>query len=250
MTTDTSSRFRFGKILAGLVFITVGVILLLKQLGYYFPAWLISWPMLLIVIGLVLGAQQGFRNPGWIIVTAIGSVFLLDNLYPYAGILRFIWPVAIIGAGLLMIFSRHHPCKHRRWKQERLHQKEQSFVPTTASENDHAESIEAVAVFGGIKKTVFSKNFTGGEVVAFMGGVEINLTHADIQGRVRLEVTQVLGGTKLIVPSHWDVISEMSAVLGGIDDKRMPPPGAIDKGKVLVIEGTSILGGIEIQSYV
>ena len=35
------------------------------------------------------------------------------------------------------------------------------------------------------------------------GGAEINFMQADIQGRVELEVNQVFGGTKLIVPAHW-----------------------------------------------
>ncbi len=43
--------------------------------------------------------------------------------------------------------------------------------------------IDAVTVFGGVKKNILSKNFRGGDVTTFMGGTELNLTHADIQGR-------------------------------------------------------------------
>ena len=82
-----------------------------------------------------------------------------------------------------------------------------------------------------------------------MGGAEINMMQADIQGKVALEITQVMGGTKLIVPSHWRIqTSEVVSILGGIDDKR-PVQGNIDENKVLVISGTSILGGLEIKSY-
>jgi hypothetical protein len=41
----------------------------------------------------------------------------------------------------------------------------------------------------------------------------------------------------------------MTAVLGGIEDKRVLQPGLLSPGKVLFIEGTSVLGGIEIHSY-
>ena len=38
-----------------------------------------------------------------------------------------------------------------------------------------------------------------------MGGAEINLMKADMQKPINLEVNNVFGGTKLIVPSNWDV---------------------------------------------
>jgi predicted membrane protein len=93
-----------------------------------------------------------------------------------------------------------------------------------------------------------SKNFRGGEIVNFFGGSEINLMQADINGRVHLEVVQVFGGTKIIVPSNWTVHSEMVAIFGGIEDKR-PPQLNVAAEKVLVIQGTSIFGGIDIKSF-
>ncbi|HZH94371.1 MAG TPA: LiaF domain-containing protein, partial [Flavisolibacter sp.] len=104
-------------------------------------------------------------------------------------------------------------------------------------------------VFGGIKKIVLSKNFKGGDLVNFMGGSEINLTQADFSGRIRIETTNVFGGTKLIVPPTWDVQSEVVAVFGGVDDKRQLIGTGVDPNKVLVIEGTCIFGGIEIRSF-
>ena len=62
------------------------------------------------------------------------------------------------------------------------------------------------------------------------------------------EGTQIFGGTKIIVPAHWEVKSDMTAIFGGIDDKRAPSP-TVDHSKVLVLDGTSIFGGIELVSY-
>jgi predicted membrane protein len=100
---------------------------------------------------------------------------------------------------------------------------------------------------GGSKKIIVSKNFQGGEILTFMGGAEINLVQADIQGRAVLEVTQVMGGIKLVVPANWTVISELAVIMGGIDDKRLVQTQVPDK--LLVIKGTSIMGGLEIKSY-
>jgi hypothetical protein len=96
---------------------------------------------------------------------------------------------------------------------------------------------------------VVSKNFKGGEIVAVFGGAEIDFSHADIQGVVKLEATNILGGTKLIVPPTWDVQSEMVAILGGVEDKRRIQPEMIDRNKRLVLMGTALLGGLEVKSY-
>lgn len=82
-----------------------------------------------------------------------------------------------------------------------------------------------------------------------MGGAEVNLLKADIQRAVKLEVTNIFGGTKLIVPSNWDVKNEVTAVFGGIEDKRNIATGVTDPGKVLVLHGTCVFGGIEVINY-
>ena len=60
--------------------------------------------------------------------------------------------------------------------------------------------IDATTILGGIHKNILSKNFKGGDITIFMGGAEINLSQADIQGTASLDITQIMGGTKIIVP--------------------------------------------------
>lgn len=119
-------------------------------------------------------------------------------------------------------------------------------VPPPHSDDDYLDN---VAVFGSINKTILSKDFKGGEIVNIFGGAELDFTQADIQGRVVIEITQVFGGTKLLVPSNWKVISDMSAVFAGIDDKRIKTPASAESSKILVLKGTSIFAGIDIRSY-
>jgi len=105
-----------------------------------------------------------------------------------------------------------------------------------------------VTIFSSVKKKVFSKNFKGGDVVSIFGGAEINLSQADFNGTIAIEVVQIFGGTKLIIPPHWQIRSEMVAIFGGIEDKR-PPQMHYDEDKVVVLNGTTFFGGIEIKSY-
>jgi predicted membrane protein len=234
-----------GKVLGGIILVAVGAVLLARQLGFEFPAWLFTWPVMLIVIGLYIGARHLFRNPGWIVLVTIGGIFLIDRLYADINIATFFWPLFIIAAGILMIFKPHR----KTWNRQALYDHTDTHeFPVEQEEVIKEDFLDSVSIFGGVKKNIISKNFKGGEITCIMGGAEINLSQADIQGRVTLEVTQVLGGTKLIVPSHWDVQPEMVAVLGGVEDKRQLQSN-VAEDKVLILKGTSVLGGIEIKSF-
>ena len=117
------------------------------------------------------------------------------------------------------------------------------------SGDDHLDS---TVIFGGVKKNIISKNFRGGEAVTVFGGTEINLTQADVSGPIVLDLTQVFGGTKLIVPPHWKIQSQdLVCILGGVEDKRpiMSDPSSVSDSKVLVLKGTCILGWIDIKSF-
>ena len=109
------------------------------------------------------------------------------------------------------------------------------------------EVIEISSVMGGVKRRIFSKNFRGGRVTNFLGGVELDLTQADINGTAVINLLEVLSGLKLIVPAGWQVRSEVNNVLGGLEDKRNKSEVISDK--TLVLTGTCILSGIEIKSY-
>jgi len=109
--------------------------------------------------------------------------------------------------------------------------------------------VEATAIFGGSHQTVFSKNFKGGDVTAVFGGADINLTQADFNETVKLDVTAVFGGIKLIVPQNWAVRSNVTAIFGSVEDKRGSLMPNAEIQKTLILDGTAMFGGIEIKSF-
>jgi predicted membrane protein len=245
---------RSGKALVGLILLVIGCILLLQTLDLFFiPSWVLSWPVFLILIGCFIGARQGYNQPSAFMPIIIGLLFLSNRILPDMNLSRLFWPSMIIALGIWMITgkkNRRFPGSFGNWNNEsdpvqpgRLHIEPEGH-PGEAAE----DRIESVSIFGGVKKNIVSKNFKGGEIVNFFGGSEINLIQADINGRVNLEVVQVFGGTKIIVPANWTIHSEMVAIFGGIEDKRPPQPNAAGD-KILVIQGTSIFGGIDIKSF-
>ena len=111
-----------------------------------------------------------------------------------------------------------------------------SGITTEYETDEDAEYIEINAVFGSVNKLILSKNFKGGEINAFMGGAEINLLQADIKQTVQLEINNVFGGTKLLVPGNWDVKNEITAVFGGVEDKRNASISSPDPNKIIIIK--------------
>lgn len=230
-----------GRIFGGLLIVTIGILLLVREMGVYFPHWLFSWEMLLIAIGFYIGLRHSFSGFIWLILILIGSVFLLDDILPYMDIEDYAWPIIIISVGLFMIF------RPRRKPNESLF-KNWEANPKTGTSDDY---IDSVTVFGGMKKNIISKDFKGGELTTFFGGSELNLMQADVEHKIVLEVTQIFGGTKLIVPPNWRVHSEeLVSIFGGVDDKRPVQAGTPQENqRVLVLKGTCLFGGIDIKSY-
>ena len=96
---------------------------------------------------------------------------------------------------------------------------------------------------------LFSKNFQGGDLINIFGGSELDLIQADFNGTATIDLITIFGGTKLLVPSNWNVKSEAVTIFGGMDDKRKMQVTQEASGKTLLIRGTVIFGGIEIKSY-
>jgi hypothetical protein len=238
---ERQGNFGGGRAMGGLIIVIAGGLLLARQVGAELPYWLFSWKTALIGVGIYIGARHSFRQPGWLIPVAIGSVLLLEDLIPGMTIRQYVWPIIIICVGLFTIF------RPRRSSRKALNWWESKAGETNQSSEGFFES---VTVFGENKKNILSKDFKGGESVCVFGGAEINLTQADINGRISVELVQIFGGTRLIVPAHWKIeTEEVVSIFGGLNDKRQFQNTTIDQSKVLVLRGTCLFGGIDIKSF-
>ncbi len=260
------SRGGHRRIWTGLFLLAIGGALLLDQMGFPFPDWFFNWHMLLIIIGLFLGLRSGFHGAAWFILILVGSFYLFKDFNPLMPVDRFIWPSVMIGLGLLFILRphRHGPWTdkdYRHWRRPKPWDdwKDNKDKPgytgykgpnwSQAKESGMSDDyLDSTAIFGGSHKKIVTKNFRGGDVTSIMGGTEIDFSQADINGVAVLDVTQIMGGTKIIVPPHWEVRTHVNAVFAGFEDKRQQP-AVVNPDKVLILEGTSIFGGIELRNY-
>ena len=248
---DFEKRHTRGKIFGGILVVTVGTILLAREIGVEIPHWILSWKTLLIAIGLLTGIKHKFKNYSWLILVLIGSIFLVSDLYPELYIKPLLWPVLIIVIGLFIIFKPHRQrhTHENRFCRNRHRYKNPSHIPYSyVDSKSDEEFVDWVAVMGGIKKTVLSKNFKGGEITVVFGGAEINFSQADFEDKAIIEITQVFGGTKLIIPAHWEIKSELVSVFGNIEDKRPIQPNT-NSNKIRILKGNTFFGGIDIKSY-
>lgn len=247
---------------AGLIVLTVGVVLLLHGMDLiFFPWWLFRWPMILIIIGLIIGIKSNFENGAWLVLMLIGGLFLLNEINLFG---RHLWnygpAIAVIVLGVFLIFrslSRNSDTRHHGWHYPN-DRRTTSLGPDQPSANsekssfssvDGEDMIDMVNVFGGTKRKVFSKHFRGGETVNFFGGTHLDLTQADLENNTAaIEIVCVFGGVQLIVPSNWSIESRITTILGGLEDKR-PPVTSDPAGKRLVLTGVCVFGGVEIKSF-
>ena len=244
----------YNRVWGGLILIAAGGLLLAKKLGADIPNWVLSWHMLLIALGLLIGFKSNFKNAGGFIMILIGGGFLISDIIPNINIQDFVWPGILIILGIAFILKPRVNIPKRSWKKwsdhsMENHHKYEYNESSPFNMNDNAEFIEINAVFGGVKKIVLSKNFKGAEINAFMGGAEINLQQADIKQPVAIEVNNVFGGTKIFIPSNWDIKNEISTVFGGVEDKRSMNLPAPDITKSIILRGTCVFGGIEIKNF-
>jgi Predicted membrane protein (DUF2154). len=228
----------------GLLILIIGSLLFFDRLDLYdFPRWLFSFKTLLIVIGLGIGIKRKFEGIGWLVMILVGSFFLIDDIpgFPY-DIDRYAFPVGIIIVGSFIVFRALMGSSAR---ENRKTMWGDGIVSTDSGGEDW---FDITTVFGGAKKKVFSKKFRGGETTCIFGGSEIDLSQADIEGTVVIDVVQLFGGVKLIIPSNWELKSDMTVILGGLDDKRNTPK-AYTPEKKLVLTGFVMFGGVDIKSF-
>lgn len=250
--TDFKNRDN-SRIVGGLIIIAVGAVLLLRNTGVYFPRWLFSWPMILILVGIYSGFKHNFRNPSWMILIGIGTFFLVQKFIPGLSREPLFWPLVIIAGGVLfMLRPRKNPFVWTNDKdQNNLGGSNTTYLGTQSGVvPDASDTINVRSVFSGVKRSMLSKNFQGGNISSIFGGSEIDFTQADINGQVVIRFEVLFGGAKIIIPSHWAVQNEIDGVFHGVDDnRRFNPDAALNPGKVLILKGSVTFGGVEIRSY-
>ena len=82
-----------------------------------------------------------------------------------------------------------------------------------------------------------------------MGGAEIDLTKASLKDGASIDVFLLMGGAKIFVPKDWNVILDTANIMGDSKDNSPDDESVENDSKTLKINGTVIMGGLEVIRY-
>jgi predicted membrane protein len=245
---------------SGLVFVTVGAVFLLGNMGILDVGRIIRfWPVILIAAGLfkIVESGEDYAQSGGIFWVVVGGLFLLGNLGILRVAFRDLWPVVLIGIGALMLWRSALSRRTVRefsenptppGPSESRAGSETTGAPTEPRVATSSNSIlSAMAILGSVERRNNCQDFRGGSATAVMGRCEIDLRAAAITAPHEpvLEVFAMWGGIEVRVPPDWTVVSQVDPILGGYDDATQPPK---QESKRFVIRGSVIMGGIEVTN--
>jgi len=219
-----------GRMAFGLVLLALGLLWTFDNLDLVeaerITRW---WPALLLAWGLsrILGLFGRPRLLSGLVWSAIGGWLLLRVTGVVDRDLLEFWPLALIVVGSVIVYRA---VRGR----------------SPAADEDDAPQLSAFACLGGLERKVISAGFRGGEVSAVMGGAVIDLRPSRLEnGRAVIDVLALFGGIDLVVPEGWRIRSDVAAVLGGFDDKTLPPD--VPQAPTLIVRGIVALGGIDVK---
>jgi hypothetical protein len=116
-------------------------------------------------------------------------------------------------------------------------------VPSRGDED--SEELALVAILDGIELESRAATFRGGSMLAWFGGIEVDLHRAELAEGARLSLYAIFGGIEVTTPPGWRVESSAKAFMGGLDVPNAPD-GDPD-APVLIVEGAAVFGGIEVR---
>lgn len=218
-----------GRVLFGIILVTLGLGIILDNLGLWDFSSVISiwWPLILVLIGAVNLVDKKSNRGGDIALMLIG-IFILLYRRGIIGfnVLQFFWPALLIIAGIWILLGRNKFPKN-----------------ITVSE----DFVDYFVLFSGLENNNVSKNFKGGRIFAAFGGVNLDLRGAFIEGQeAELEVFAAFGGVDIKVPENWRVVIGGIPLFGAWENKTRVNQDIL--GPTLKIKCTVAFGGVEVKN--
>jgi predicted membrane protein len=225
-------RGAFYPLVIGALIVTFGLTLLANNLGWTDMRSVTRqfWPFALVIFGVASLFNEKPGSNFW------GLVLIVAGLWIYASQRDWIqvsfW--AVFGPTVLILIGGTVV-----WRAMVHHE------PKALSDDDPSGYINSFAVMSGNEHKPVTP-FSGANVGAVMGAVKLDLTSADLKGdEVAVDVFVIMGGIEIYAPRDWEVRSKVVNLMGATVDKRRP--AATPSGKVVVVRGFVLMGGLEIK---
>jgi predicted membrane protein len=255
-------RMTTPRFVLGVFLVLMGISLTLDQLGVVPAHHLMRfWPAILIVLGLSI-LQRGRRHGAvtglvmiiagtWLLLNTLGLVSL--NLW------EFLWPLILVVIGARIMMRSHRESSMDQQPPPPGSSNPSPVAPSPAGPSAFSSSPGGSAAGFPDHTSIFSfmsscrrrwanAPFRSAEATCLLGGFHLDLRNAVMgpDGSAQIEVLVVMGGINISVPPNWTVVSHVTPLLGGIDDKTRTTPST--PTQQLILRGTVVMGGIEITN--
>jgi predicted membrane protein len=220
------------QVIFGLMVVALGVIFTLDNLEVIDARdYLQYWPVGLVAVGILKLWHASRDGQGWfggLFFLAVGAWMLIERIVYVRIDARDILPLFLVFIGGYMV-----------WRGFGGQRRERS--------NDGHASFSGLAIMGGVSRRSNSQQFQGADLTAVMGGCEIDLRQASIVPGTEavIDVFALWGGVELKVPEDWTVVTRVTPLMGGVEDKTHVPQVG---DKRLVINGVVIMGGVVVKN--
>jgi hypothetical protein len=97
------------------------------------------------------------------------------------------------------------------------------------------------------QNVIFTEEFTGAELMVLAGGIELDLRNAVITRDIVIDVSCIMGGITIFLPSNVMVSVSCTPIMGGVESKIDGSYNKKDSNVTVYIRGTCFMGGIEIR---
>ena len=218
-------RGRWSRFATGLIILAAGVIFWLDQINRIEASELLRlWPIAPIVIGLAHLLERDW--PAGVVWLAVGCAFGLRLFgyddFSFRQLLGF-FPLFITAAGITLV----------------MHALRAPAISGVAG------GFQATSVMAGNVRRIASPS-PGGQAVAVMGGCQIDVAASALMGReFVIDVLAFWGGIEVKVPVGWNVVNEVTPILGGVDIKIAP---ASETAPRVILRGSVIMGSAEVRN--
>lgn len=241
----------------GLLFIVVGFLYACSALDFidfsiFFPGW---WTLFIIVPCLYALTRKNEDKTGPVIGLVIGICFLI-NAQDFDFNIDF-FPMALAVLCILIGWKLIFPGKKKEQKHVEVNYNSETgekevIINDVKFDNTYTKNsngyVNASAILGGKDIRVDNECFTGADICAVMGAIDLNLRNAIISEDVYINVTAIMGGIDIYVPANVRVVTDgCSTIMGGIDVNTTYANFQTADTPRVIITGTCIMGGIDIQ---
>lgn len=225
---------KFGNILWGLVFITIGVIFGLNAMGFtniniFFRGW---WTLFIIVPSIIefIKGEGRLWSFIWLVV---GIVLLLcaQGFLSFNLIGKLIFPFILVMIGISILFR------------DNIHKKVNGKIKELNSNKDNLQ--EYCATFGSQNANFAGQEFKGANLDAVFGSVELRLEKANITKDAIINANAIFGGIEITVPTNVNIKVKSTPIFGGTSNKATNQYN--ESLPTIYINSNAIFGGVEIK---